>query len=72
VNVYPPGSQTPSQTITGFGYPYALSIDNRGTAVVGNVGYPEAVYAYKPGEYTPYATLTTGISEPTGLLIARP
>ena len=72
VNVYPPGSQTPSQTITGFGYPYALSIDKRGIAVVGNVGYPEAVYAYKPGEYTPYATLTTGISEPTGLLIARP
>jgi hypothetical protein len=72
VNVYPPGSQTPTETIKGFGYPYALSIDKRGTVVIGNTGSPAAVYAYKPGQYTPYATLTSGVSIPTGVLIGKP
>jgi hypothetical protein len=30
------------------------------------------VYAYKNGQYTPYATLTNGIELPTGLLITKP
>jgi serine/threonine-protein kinase len=73
VNVYPPGSTTPSQSITsGYTFPYAISIDPRGTAVVSNINPPVAVYAYMPGQFTAYATLTNGITLPTGLLVRKP
>jgi sugar lactone lactonase YvrE len=75
VNVYPAGSTTPSHTITGFSFPYAISLENRGkpkgTVVVSDTTN-KAVYAYKHGQYTPYATLTNGIELPTGLLITKP
>lgn len=75
VNVYPPGSTTPSHTITGFSQPYAISIENkgklRGSVIISDIDN-KAVYAYKPGVYTSYATLTNGISLPTGLLITKP
>jgi DNA-binding beta-propeller fold protein YncE len=75
VNVYPAGSTTPSHTITGFSFPYAISLENRGkpkgTVVVSDTT-KKAVYAYKHGQYTPYATLTNGIELPTGLLITKP
>jgi len=73
VNVYPPGSTTPSQSITsGYTFPYAISIDPRGTAVVSNISSPALVYAYAPGQFTSYATLTNDISLPTSLLLRRP
>jgi hypothetical protein len=32
----------------------------------------DAVYAFKPHKYMPYATLTNGIQLPTGALISKP
>jgi hypothetical protein len=70
VNVYAPGSTTPSQTITaGYSFPYAISIDK--TVVVSNISPPVAVYAYMKNQYTSYATLTNGVTLPTGLLITK-
>jgi hypothetical protein len=71
VNIYPPGSTTPSMTIGGFGLPYGISIDRQGTAAVTNLN-PVGVYVYKRGQYTPYATLTKYVSEPTGVLLGKP
>jgi DNA-binding beta-propeller fold protein YncE len=73
INVYPPNSTTPSQSIsTGYTFPYAISIERHGAGVNSNIDTPIAVYAYKPGQFTSYATLTNGVSLPTGLLIAVP
>jgi len=73
VNIYPPGSTTPSQSITtGYTFPYAISIDPRGAVAVSNINSPALVYAYAPGVFTPFATLTNGITLPTGLLLRKP
>jgi hypothetical protein len=32
----------------------------------------DAVYAFKSGSYTPYATLTNGVGEPNTVLLAKP
>lgn len=73
VNVYPPGSTSPSQTITGsYTFPYAITIYKTGAGAVSNIDPPIAVYGYKPGQFTSYATLTTDIAQPTGLLLALP
>jgi DNA-binding beta-propeller fold protein YncE len=75
INVYQLGSTTPFQTIAGTGFPYAISTQERG-AHAGYVIYSDlnthTVYAFKPGQYTPYAQLTTGITQPTGLLLTQP
>jgi hypothetical protein len=71
VNIYPPGSTTPSTTLTDFGLPYGISIDRQGTAAVTNLN-PVGVYVYKRGQYAPYATLTKYVSEPTGVLLGKP
>ncbi len=73
VNVYKLGSTNPIESITGFEYPYAISIQHNGpaTVVISDID-AKTVYAYKPNQYTPYATLTNGITLPTGLLIAKP
>jgi len=75
VNVYPAGSTTPSHTITGFTFPYAISLQNsgkpKGTVVVSDID-AKTVYAYKHGQYTSYATLTNDVELPTGLLITKP
>lgn len=73
VNVYPPGKRTPSETITG-GYttPFAISEDTDGTVVVANWHDPDAVYEYAAGQFTPEATLTKKLGEPTGVLISKP
>jgi hypothetical protein len=76
INVYQlGGSTTPIETITGDGFPYAISSENKGKPkgeVVESDIDTHAVYAFKPGSYTPYATLTNGIELPTGVLIAKP
>ncbi|MGB8908057.1 MAG: hypothetical protein WCC84_04870 [Candidatus Cybelea sp.] len=70
VNVYPPGSVYPSQTITPLGYPSWMAIDSVGTAMISNTaGSASTVKAYKPGQYTPYAILTNGVIDPAGLVI---
>jgi DNA-binding beta-propeller fold protein YncE len=75
INVYKFGSANPIETISGkpVVYPYAISIQNKGkpagTVVVTDAGL---LYAFKSGKYTPYATLTNGIENPTGVLIAIP
>lgn len=76
VNVYKLGGSTsPIETFSGNGDPYAISLQNKhkpkGEVVESDLG-TLAVYAYKPGSYTPYATLTNGIDLPTGLLISKP
>ena len=72
--IYPAGSTMPKQTIAGHGSPYAISLENRGKprgeVVYSDLG-TDSVYAFKPGQYTSYATLTNGITLPTGLLITK-
>ena len=74
INIYAAGSTMAKQTIAGQGSPYAISLQNRGKPK-GEVVYSDlgtdSVYAFKPGQYTSYATLTNGISLPTGLLITK-
>ena len=83
VQVYHAGQTTPFQTITaGYSFPYAITLYNKATPAVPNPGLHSVavsnlasspnVYAYKPNMYTSYATLTTNIAEPTGLLWAKP
>jgi DNA-binding beta-propeller fold protein YncE len=73
VNVYPLGSTTPSHTITaGYNDPYAISIYTTGSVAISNIGKPEAFYAYEPNKYASYATVTSGVELPTGLLWAKP
>ena len=68
------GSTAPIETI-GAGYPFSVAVQNRGKpigiSVYGDVG-GASVSAFKPGSYTPYATLRNGVDEPTGLLIGKP
>lgn len=76
VNVYQLGGSTsPIETFTGHGEPYAISLEQVGRpkreVVESDLG-DEDVYAYKPGQYTPFATLNNGIKLPTGLLIDKP
>ncbi|HXB82854.1 MAG TPA: hypothetical protein VNU22_05840 [Candidatus Acidoferrum sp.] len=76
INVYQLGGSTsPIKTITGNGFPYALALENKGKPkgeVVESDIDTHAVYAFAPGSYTSYATLTNGVEQPTGLLITRP
>lgn len=76
VEVYNLGSTSPFQTITGFADPYAVSIENvgrpHGEVVQSDLSSSPDVYAYKPGQYTSYAKLTTDVELPTGLLVAKP
>jgi sugar lactone lactonase YvrE len=75
INVYQSGQSTPFQEIPGSAYPYAISLQNKGkpldTVVVSDIE-TKAIYAFAPGKYTSYATLTEGIELPTGVLIAKP
>ena len=76
INIYQLGGSTsPIKTITGNGFPYAISLENKGKpkgeVVNSDLGTYE-VYAYMPGSSTPYATLSNGITLPTGLLITKP
>jgi hypothetical protein len=77
INIYQLGGSTsPIMTITGNGYPYAISLKNKGrtrkaTVVESDINNHN-VYAFAPGSYTPYATLSNGVSLPTGLLITKP
>jgi hypothetical protein len=75
VNVYKLGSTSPLETIAGAGFPYQISIQNKGkpkgTAIYTDEG-DNSLYAFKEGSYTPYATLTNGTGEPTGVLITKP
>jgi hypothetical protein len=77
INIYQLGGSTsPITTITGNGYPYAISLKNKGRTRKGTVVESDInnhnVYAFAPGSYTPYATLSNGVSLPTGLLITKP
>lgn len=73
--VYELGNDTPIETIAGNGFPYAVSIQSRGkpqgTVITSDIETDE-LYAYKSGQYTPYATLTNGVERPISLLIAKP
>jgi hypothetical protein len=62
-------------TLPGDGFPYAIADENRGKPkeeVVESDINTHDVYAYMPGASTPYATLSSGIQQPTGLSIAKP
>lgn len=75
INVYKLGSTSPIETISGQGFPYAISLQEsgkpKGEVVYSDLG-TETIYAFKPGSYTPYASFNSGVSLPTGLLIAHP
>lgn len=76
INIYDIGASTnPIMTIPGAGFPYAIALQNRGKPngeVVASDINTHEVYAYMPGSYTPYATLSNGIQQPTGLFITKP
>lgn len=75
VNVYSAGSQYPSHVITGFANAYAISIQNNGSAKGAATladSNADRVYAFKPGQYTPYAWFDKGMEQPTGVLIVKP
>jgi hypothetical protein len=74
VQVYDLPSTTPVETISGQGFPYSMSIQNKGKpldeAIYGDQGTDD-VYVFKKNTYTPFATVTdTGL--PTGLLLEKP
>lgn len=73
--VYKLGNTAPIQTIPGNGFPYGASAQNkgkpRGTVVTSDIT-ADAVYAFKSGSYTPYATLTNGVGTPIAVLLAKP
>ncbi|MGC2407095.1 MAG: hypothetical protein WA431_11870 [Candidatus Cybelea sp.] len=74
VQIYDLPSTTPVETISGQGFPYSVSIQNKGKprdeTVYGDQG-TESVYVFKANSYTPFATVTdTGT--PTGLLLEKP
>lgn len=75
INIYQLGGSTsPIETIAGNDYPYAISLETKGKPkgeVVESDIETHAVYAYAPGSYTPYATLTNDVELPTGLLITK-
>jgi DNA-binding beta-propeller fold protein YncE len=74
VQIYKLGSTTPVETIAGQGFPYSVSVENKGKpvgeAVYGDEGNDD-VYVFKPNSYTPFATVTDA-GEPTGSLLAKP
>jgi sugar lactone lactonase YvrE len=83
VNVYKLGGSTSpiNQITSGFSDPYAISLENKGkpkaTVVISdlydrNSAVDGSIFAYKAGQYTPYATVTNNITLPTGLLITKP
>jgi sugar lactone lactonase YvrE len=75
INVYKLGGASPIETFTGNGDPYAVSIQEKAKPqgeVVESDASADAGYAYAPGSYTPYATLTNGVELPTGLLVVKP
>lgn len=76
VNVYDLATGTsPIESFKGSDNPYAISAQNsgkpKGEVVISDTDTHD-VYAYKPGQYTPYATLSDGVELPTGLLIREP
>jgi DNA-binding beta-propeller fold protein YncE len=76
INIYDLASgQSPIRTILVSGFPFAISIANTGRplgeVVVSDLDQ-QAVLAFKPGQYTPYAKLTNDLNYPSGLLIAKP
>jgi serine/threonine-protein kinase len=74
INVYELGNASPVEEIPGNGFPYAVSIQNKGKphgTVVTSDADTNAVYAFKSGQYTPYATLTDGDPDPDSLLITK-
>lgn len=75
INVYKLGSTSPIQSIPGTGFPYAIGLQLRGEpereVVSSDINHAE-FFAYKPGQYTSYATVTNGVKQPTGLLITHP
>ena len=76
INVYDLSKGTsPIETIAGNDFPYAISDQNEGKPkgeVVTSDIETHDVYAFKPGKYAPYATLSNGVELPTGLLITKP
>jgi DNA-binding beta-propeller fold protein YncE len=76
INVYEPSSsESPFKTIAGQGNPYAISLQkgaNYQRTVVESDIDTHDVYAYKPNQYTSYATLSNGVELPTGLLVTKP
>jgi DNA-binding beta-propeller fold protein YncE len=73
VQIYALPSTTPVETVSGQGFPYSVSVQNKGKpldeTVCGDQG-TESVYVFKANSYTPFATVTdTGT--PTGLLLEK-
>jgi DNA-binding beta-propeller fold protein YncE len=74
IEVYDLPSTTPVETIEGQGFPYSVSVQNKGKPrdewVYGDEGNSDT-YAFKAGSYTPFATVTDA-GEPTGDLLVKP
>lgn len=75
IEVYHAGDTSPFESIPGNDYPYAITLENQGKpkdVVVESDIDTHDVYLYPPNKYSSSATLTNGVSLPTGLLVAKP
>lgn len=75
ITVYQLGNTTPIETISDVGFPYNASAQNKGKPLGTVVTSDESkgiIYAFKSGQYTAYATVTTDVGSPISLLIAKP
>jgi hypothetical protein len=65
VLVYPPDASTPSETLTGAGYPDGVAVSRRGTVYVSNCGMWNSACAngsvleYRKGQTTPAKTIVS-------------
>jgi hypothetical protein len=73
--VYKIGQTTPFKTVPGTDEPFAISVENvgkpKGEVVISDITLNE-FFAYKPGTYTPYAKVSSGVENPQGILITHP
>lgn len=75
INVYQLGQTAPFEEIPGAAFPYAIGLENKGnprdTVVISDIDDHE-FFAFKAGQYSPYATVTNGVVDAAALVIEKP
>lgn len=71
VQVYPPGGNSPTMTITeGVTDPCGIAVDAKGTLYVTNLA-SDTVTEYLAGQSSPYQTITSGLNYPAGASVDK-
>ena len=72
VQVFPPGSKSPSRTITdGVTWPVGTAVDAKGTLYMTNEYPPCNIEEYLAGQSEPHRTITTHINGPTDVTFSK-